>query len=49
MLRVRDEQERIAAALHHVVEDTNVTMAQLARAGLSDRVGGARCADKTER
>ena len=35
MLRVQGEQERIAAVLHDVVEDTSVTMEQLAAEGFS--------------
>lgn len=35
MLRVETEEERIAAVLHDVVEDTSVTVEQLEKAGFS--------------
>lgn len=35
MLRVRTENERIAAVLHDVVEDTNVTLDELTHEGFS--------------
>lgn len=38
MLRVQTEQERIAAVLHDVVEDTPVTVEQLATEGFSPEV-----------
>jgi (p)ppGpp synthase/HD superfamily hydrolase len=38
MLRMSTEQEQIAAVLHDVVEDTNVTLAQLATEGFSQTV-----------
>lgn len=38
MLRVSSEQERIAAVLHDVVEDTSVSMEQLAEEGFSSAV-----------
>ena len=38
MLRVNSEQERIAAVLHDVVEDTNVSIEQLAEEGFSQAV-----------
>jgi len=38
MLRVSNEEERIAAILHDVVEDTNVTLEQLAKEGFSGPV-----------
>ena len=38
MLRVSNEEERIAAILHDVVEDTNVTLEQLAKEGFSGTV-----------
>lgn len=38
MLRVRTEEERIAAVLHDVVEDTTVTLEQLAGEGFSQAV-----------
>lgn len=41
MLRVSGASERIAAILHDVVEDTPVTLAQLATEGFSKEVLGA--------
>jgi (p)ppGpp synthase/HD superfamily hydrolase len=41
MLRVSNEEERIAAVLHDVVEDTNVTLEQLAKEGFSGPVMAA--------
>ncbi len=38
MLRVHGEHERIAAVLHDVVEDTNVSLADLAAAGFAPAV-----------
>ncbi len=38
MLRVQSEAERIAAVLHDVVEDTEITMDDLAQAGFSIEV-----------
>jgi hypothetical protein len=38
MLRVTKDEERIAAVLHDVVEDTSVTMDDLAQAGFSESV-----------
>jgi (p)ppGpp synthase/HD superfamily hydrolase len=38
MLRVSTEEERIAAVLHDVVEDTTVTLEQLAEEGFSQAV-----------
>jgi GTP diphosphokinase / guanosine-3',5'-bis(diphosphate) 3'-diphosphatase len=38
MLAVSSEQERIAAVLHDVVEDTDVTLAQLRAEGFADGV-----------
>ncbi|MEM6452903.1 MAG: HD domain-containing protein [Cyanobacteria bacterium P01_D01_bin.105] len=38
MLRVSGEPERIAAVLHDVVEDTNVSMEQLAEEGFSQEI-----------
>jgi (p)ppGpp synthase/HD superfamily hydrolase len=38
MLRVSTEDERIAAVLHDVVEDTSVTLEQLANEGFSNSV-----------
>lgn len=38
MLRVSTEEERIAAVLHDVVEDTSVTLEQLANEGFSNSV-----------
>jgi (p)ppGpp synthase/HD superfamily hydrolase len=38
MLRVNTEEERIAAVLHDVVEDTSVTLGQLATEGFSQDV-----------
>ena len=38
MLRVNTEEERIVAVLHDVVEDTNVTLEQLASEGFSQTV-----------
>jgi guanosine-3',5'-bis(diphosphate) 3'-pyrophosphohydrolase len=38
MLRVSTEEERIAAILHDVVEDTSVTLGQLAAEGFSPAV-----------
>jgi len=41
MLRVTTEEERIAAILHDVVEDTSVTLEQLAEEGFSPTVVAA--------
>lgn len=41
MLRVEGEQERIAAVLHDVVEDTAVTLVQLAQEGFAPAVVAA--------
>ena len=41
MLRVSTEEERIAAILHDVVEDTSVTLEQLAEEGFSPTVVAA--------
>lgn len=41
MLRLRENNERIAAVLHDVVEDTEVTLRDLAEAGFSADVLGA--------
>ena len=38
MLRVNTEEERIAAVLHDVVEDTSVTLEQLAGEGFAEEV-----------
>lgn len=38
MLRVNTEEERIAAVLHDVVEDTSITLEQLANEGFSQTV-----------
>ena len=38
MLRVHTPEERMAAVLHDVVEDTNVTLEQLAAEGFSEAV-----------
>ena len=38
MLRVNTEEERIAAVLHDVVEDTSVTLEQLASEGFAEEV-----------
>lgn len=38
MLRMNTEEKRIAAVLHDVVEDTNVTLEQLAVEGFSDNI-----------
>lgn len=38
MLRMEDELERIVAVLHDVVEDTPVTLEQLAREGFSEEI-----------
>lgn len=38
MLRVNTEEERIIAVLHDVVEDTSVTLEQLANEGFSQTV-----------
>ncbi|SER22594.1 HD domain-containing protein [Giesbergeria anulus] len=41
MLRVSTEEERIAAILHDVVEDTSITLEQLAEEGFSPTVVAA--------
>lgn len=41
MLRVQGEAERIAAILHDVVEDTEITISDLSQAGFSIEVLGA--------
>ena len=38
MLRLQDQDERIAAVLHDVVEDTSVSLQDLRTAGFSERV-----------
>ena len=38
MLRVQEEHERVAAVLHDVVEDTAVTLSQLAAEGFAPQV-----------
>jgi (p)ppGpp synthase/HD superfamily hydrolase len=38
MLSMKTEDERITAVLHDVIEDTNVTLANLREQGLSDEV-----------